>query len=248
MIDEMQLNLGIHFLPDQLKLLGFTDLGKYTPEEQKKERADHALVCLFKPFRGKFVQNIAAFLSKGAANGEVLSNIVLEAIALLESCGFFVDAVVSDGATWNRNMWKRLGLQGEEASCEHPCNLQEEASSCEKNISSSRRLWMISDFSHLVKNLRNFLFSREEIMVQFFSALIFENLGIGLIFNDNFVLSLDTRWTLKKNHFRAVIDCDGGDKGFGMKIAHKLTPDHIDPKYYQKMHVAKAFDMSVIPI
>lgn len=49
----------------------------------------------------------------------------------------------------------------------------------------------------------------------------------------------------KKNHFRAVIKADGGPKTLGLKIAFKLTPDHLDPKFFQKMHVHKAFDVSI---
>ena len=35
---------------------GFVDLGKYTPQHLKNERADHALVFMFQPFRGAWVQ------------------------------------------------------------------------------------------------------------------------------------------------------------------------------------------------
>lgn len=152
----MQISKGVSFDSQNLSLLGFTDLGDYTPEQQKKERADHALVFLFQPFRGKWVQNIAAFLSKGAANGEVLSHLVSECIILLENSGFYVDVVTSDGATWNRGMWKRFGLENLDSSCIHITSVEE---------NENRRLWFCSDFSHLVKNLRNFLMSKEEIMV-----------------------------------------------------------------------------------
>lgn len=51
---------------------------------------------------------------------------------------------------------------------------------------------------------------------------------------------------IKKAHFKAIIDCDGGPKCFAMKMAHKLTADHLDPKYYQKMNVAMAFQVNKI--
>lgn len=112
---------------------------------------------MFQPFRGQWVQNISAFLSKGAASGEVLSHLITECIFHLENSGFHVDVVTSDGGTWNRAIWKKFGLEGTDCSCEHPYAIEEEV--------QSRRLWFCSDFSHLVKNLRNFLMSRDETMV-----------------------------------------------------------------------------------
>lgn len=49
----------------------------------------------------------------------------------------------------------------------------------------------------------------------------------------------------KKQHFRAVIKGDGLHKSFGLKVASKLTPDHLDPQFFQKMHVHKAFDVII---
>lgn len=161
MLDEMQISKSVSFDTENMSILGFTDLGEHTPVHQRKEQADRALVFLFQPFRGKWVQNIAAFLSKGAANGEVLSHLVTECIILLENHGFYVDVVTSDGGSWNRNMWKQFGLKDLEASCKHVCYFDENEDSSEM-----RRLWFCSDFSHLVKNFRNFLMSVEKIMVR----------------------------------------------------------------------------------
>lgn len=59
-LDEMKLSEGISFNSETLSVTGFTDLGKYTPEKQKDARGNEALVFMFQPFRGKWVQNIAA--------------------------------------------------------------------------------------------------------------------------------------------------------------------------------------------
>ncbi|XP_043473387.1 uncharacterized protein LOC122505674 [Leptopilina heterotoma] len=159
-LDEMSISEGVNFDTEKLSVMGFTDLGDYTPDHQKTERADHALILIFQPFRGKWVQNIAAFLSKGAANGEVLSHLVTECICLLENVGFNVDVVTADGGQWNRGMWKRFGLKDLDASCVHPCSNDNEITT-----TNSRRLWFCSDFSHLIKNFRNFIMSKEAIMV-----------------------------------------------------------------------------------
>lgn len=55
-LDEMQLSEGVNFDRNDMLFKGFTDLNKYTPEDQKNQRLDHALVFLFQPFRGKWIQ------------------------------------------------------------------------------------------------------------------------------------------------------------------------------------------------
>ncbi|KAH9361089.1 hypothetical protein HPB48_002951 [Haemaphysalis longicornis] len=57
-------------------------------------------------------QPIAAFASKGPTKGTTLAQLVLKAIFLLEEAGAFVDALVCDGATTNRSMWREFGISG----------------------------------------------------------------------------------------------------------------------------------------
>jgi len=59
---------------------------------------------MFQPFQGRWIQAVAGFLSKGCATGTVLHHLIMECILLLEKSGVFVDAVITDGASWNRNM------------------------------------------------------------------------------------------------------------------------------------------------
>lgn len=42
--DEMKLASALEFWEDELEIMGFVDLGKYTPEDQQEELGDHALV------------------------------------------------------------------------------------------------------------------------------------------------------------------------------------------------------------
>ena len=119
---------------------GLVDLVKHTPEKLKNKPGDHALV-MFQPFPGRWVQVIGAFLSAGAVPGEVLYKILLEGILLQENAGFFTDCVTTNGATWNRSMWNSFGVSKESNSLKHPVDTQ-------------RNLYMDSDFSHFMKNLR----------------------------------------------------------------------------------------------
>jgi hypothetical protein len=101
--------------------MGFVDLGNYTPEKQKDELGDHALVIMFQPFAGKHMQALACFLSKGNVTGNIQAKLILEATLLCEAAGLFIDVVTSDGATWNRAMWKAFGAGNpQQPWCIHP--------------------------------------------------------------------------------------------------------------------------------
>nr|XP_042910254.1 uncharacterized protein LOC122271820 [Parasteatoda tepidariorum] len=156
----MKVSPTLVFDKKSLEIHGFTDLGDYTPSSQTSQKGDHALVLMFQPFRGKWVQTIACFLSKNAASGTVLHHLIIEAVTLMEKSGFFVDAVVCDGATWNRSMFKKFGISLDSVSCEHITD-------------PTRRLWFISDFPHLIKNLRNAIVSNQVTFVSFICLVLF---------------------------------------------------------------------------
>lgn len=134
---------------------GFTDLGKYMPENQTNQRGDHALVFLFQPFRDKWIQTVGAFLSKGCANSRVLNKLILECIILMENAGFHVDVVTTDGASWNRSMWKLFGIEGSNCYCRHPS----------LSIHHYESYGFAPTFSHLIKLLRNLIISIAAIWV-----------------------------------------------------------------------------------
>lgn len=152
-IDEVKLSETLAFDRVNLKVEGFTDLGEYTPDNQKGQRGDQALVIMFQPFVGNFVQTIGCFPSKGSVKGKILHKIILEGVALAEQSGLYIDAVVTDGASWNRSMWTAFGISEKNISVYHPCN-------------HNRRLWFFSDYPHLVKIFRNFItnFSKHDII------------------------------------------------------------------------------------
>ena len=144
LVDEMNLKETYEFDKSTYKIIGFTDLGQHTPEKQKNELGNHALVIMYQPFSGRWIQPLGSFLSRGAASGTVLHQILTEAIILTENTGFRVNSVTTDGATWNRNMWAKFGVTEENISVEHITD-------------PDRRLWFLSDFPHLIKNMRNWI-------------------------------------------------------------------------------------------
>ena len=154
LLEEMQLSVIVSFDRNFFRFNGFTDLGAHTPVRQSRELGDHALVFMYQPISGKWDQTLACFLAEGCATGKILSHLVIEYINLLHACGLYVDAVISDRAQWNRGMWTLFGINQDNVSCDHPREKDE-------------KLWFLSDFPHLIKNLRNFLVSREDTWVNF---------------------------------------------------------------------------------
>jgi len=139
----MKLTKTLSFDRKKLKMEGFTNLGNYTPKHQQGQKGDHALVIMFQPFKGKWVQTLGCFLSKGSANGTVLHQLLMEAIILAERAELKVDGIANDGASWNRAIWDLFGVTEENVSVEHI-------------VDPTRRLWFFFDFPHLIKCLRNF--------------------------------------------------------------------------------------------
>lgn len=155
MVDEMKLSEAFAFSRQQMTFNGFVYLGEHTPDKLKSVRADHALVFMFQPFQGPWVQVLGCFLSKDAVTSDILHKLIVDCIILLGNSGLHVDVVTSDGAQWNRGVWTLFGINTKNLSCCHPYD-------------STKKLWMISDFPHLIKTFRNGL-----IKVPGFSASFF---------------------------------------------------------------------------
>lgn len=178
----MSVSEAITFNTESLLFTGFVDLGKFTPQHQKDVRGDHALVFMFQPFRGPWVQTIAAFLTKGCANSSCLHQLIMECIVLCENAGLRVDVVTTDGASWNRSMWTLFGLRGTDTSCVHPCACLNNEVDHNEETSPTRRLWFASDSSHLWKIFRNFVVKDCETWVCNLSILLYRRLERKTIF------------------------------------------------------------------
>lgn len=152
----MKLISGTKFNRSTLQMDGFVDMDEISTGKAGKEDdlGDHVLVVGYQTFRGKTVQALAAFLSKGNVKAKELTNIILESTMKLESSGWAVDGVTMDGAPWNRKVWDALGITEEKPSTAHPYDDQ-------------RRLWMFSDYPHLLKCMRNCLAENKIIQVIF---------------------------------------------------------------------------------
>ena len=156
MFDEMQLSKHIDFRSDLGKNVGFVDFGSELTTKCQDKEGDHALVFLFKPFLGGWMQTIGSFCSAGTTPSDVLVKLILEAIILLENCGARVDGVVCDGASTNRKALSALGFSGKMGSV---CNKM--VNPC----SESRQIFFFSDAPHLWKTVHNNLMSSKQFAV-----------------------------------------------------------------------------------
>ncbi|KAK3931076.1 DNA transposase [Frankliniella fusca] len=213
LLDEMALDENVKYDPASKQFQGVVDLGKYTKEEDRTKRGNHALVIMFQPFRGKWVQTIGVFLNRGACRGQLLQKIIVETVGLIQQTGFEVDVVTTDGATWNRSMWKAFGLTlDENRGVPHlDSDVPLDENSYEHPVDQSRKLMFASDFPHLVKGLWTRMVNKKQ-------------------------LNLNSRWLSQVNiQDWKVVHENGAKKG--IKGNFTLSENHLHPTIFQKMNV-----------
>jgi hypothetical protein len=163
MFDEIQISKNIEFRGDTGKIIGMIDFGDLTSEQNIFQEGDHALVFLFQPHMGGWLQTIGCFCSAATTPSTVLAKLILEAVILLENCGAMVDGLVSDGASTNRSALASLGFCGEMEKVQNkmtnPCDDQ-------------RSVYFFCDTPHLMKTIRNNLLKAKEFMVSCLLLLV----------------------------------------------------------------------------
>lgn len=95
---------------------------------------------------------------------------VIKAICLLENAGASVVGVVSDGASTNRKLWSELGISGK---------IENFSNSIKHPLDDKKKIYMFSDAPHLIKNIRNRLYSKKSLRV----IILEYNVGTFIILN-----------------------------------------------------------------
>lgn len=102
-----------------------------------------------------------------------MAQLVIKAICILEKAGSIISGVVSDGATTNRKLWLELGINGQigkiNNAFEHP-------------LDSKRKIFMISDAPHLIKNIRNRLYNKKGLRVNNMNIYFYFNMLLNNYF------------------------------------------------------------------
>lgn len=156
MFDELQISKNIDFRVDTGKIVGMVDFGDLTTAEHMRQEGDHALVFLFQPHRGGWMQTIGSFCSLGTTPTFILSKLIVQAIILLENCGALVDGIVCDGATTNRAALGTFGFNGQKGTVNNKM-----VNPCAEN----RHIYFFCDTPHLLKTIRNNLLKAKEFKV-----------------------------------------------------------------------------------
>lgn len=158
-LDEISLRKGITVNTQNLTYVGLQDFGnvKGSPTAQSlDDKASHGLVIMYQSLYGNFTQPIAVFASSGPVKGDELAKLVELSIVKLEKAGASIHGVVSDGASTNKRMWKKLGCCADRGKVKnyfrHP-------------LDKDRKVYMFSDTPHIFKNIRNRLLDHEVLNV-----------------------------------------------------------------------------------
>ena len=154
--DEVKIKEGLVFDPSTFELIGFTDIGddetdiptvlnddKVTATPQKNI-ATHVLQFFYKSLFAKFEFPCAFFLTKGVT-AQKLNRVFRQGVSLLHGFGFEIMLACCDGAPENRSFMNMNGTNATKSKCYNPF--------------SKKPLFFISDPPHLMKKLRNNIYS-----------------------------------------------------------------------------------------
>lgn len=95
--DEVKLREEVAFNSNSLKVDGFVNFGDLTPEENKNEVANHALVFMFVPLLFNWVQPVGIYASRNTTPGDIIFKILIQIILQLEHAGAKVIGFTADG-------------------------------------------------------------------------------------------------------------------------------------------------------
>ena len=154
--DEVKIKERLVFDPSTFELIGFTDIGddetdiptvlnddKVTATPQKNI-ATHVLQFFYKSLFAKFEFPCAFFLTKGVT-AQKLNRVFWQGVSLLHGFGFEIMLACCDGAPENRSFMNMNGTNATKSKCYNPF--------------SKKPLFFISDPPHLMKKLRNNIYS-----------------------------------------------------------------------------------------
>ncbi|XP_039308182.1 uncharacterized protein LOC120358333 [Solenopsis invicta] len=154
LINEMSTCKSISVKSTNLTYKGLVDFGEDNHPTNLNEKADHGLVIMFKLFADVYIQPIAVFASRGPVTGYVLTQLVVKAISLVKNAGAKVHAVITDGASTNRNFWENIGVSGKRKGLKnyflHP-------------MVKDRKVFVFSDTPHFIKTIRNRLANNSQL-------------------------------------------------------------------------------------
>lgn len=138
-------------------------------------KANNALVFMFSSLCGDFSQPIAIFPSEGPTNAKILGQMLVLAILKIEEAGGRVLAVVGDGASTNKKMFRDMEVEGKyDSKYEEDKSISDDFGLgdlidfskdptkhwFQNPYDDNRNVYVISDPPHLLKCIRNNLMNQ----------------------------------------------------------------------------------------
>ena len=81
----MKIKKDLKWDSSKLEWRGVVDNGEGITKKTTNDFADHALVFMFRPYKENWVQPIACFASRGAASGEMLHELIIQAMCMVHN-------------------------------------------------------------------------------------------------------------------------------------------------------------------
>ena len=142
MLDEMSIKKQLQWDKKQSKFVGNTDYGTFKADANDTI-ATNALLFMVCGLQKPWYVPIAYFLTNNL-NGDILKQLIYEAINLLTEKGAEVSAVIFDGASKNISMAEKLG-----------CNIKRLETSFPHPSKPNQKVYVILDICHMLKLARN---------------------------------------------------------------------------------------------
>ena len=207
MFDEMKIKSNLVFNKHTEELIGFTDLGdpdiNYNEfDESTNKLATHTLAFYLRGISTTLKFCLANFATDNISSSQLVP-IFWDAVSYLEkTCNLWVVAVTSDGASSNRSFYKII--------CGNKTSIPYKV----KNLEAPwRYIYLFCDAPHLLKTLRNALYSSGTNLTRY-------------LWNDGYHLLWEH---ISKMYYE--------DQERGLKLLPKITHDHIHLNSYSKMTV-----------
>ena len=162
MWDEISIKKDLTWHSTKLEWHGIVDFGDDIHTPVKDGIATHALVLMFRPYKGNWVQPIACFASLNAASGQILHEIIVKAIVLLHNNNAIVKNLVCDGCTSNKLAMSMFGICGKQSRSKVE---KDESFYLYHPIDPSIKIYWLFDAPHLLKCTRNHILKHKEVQV-----------------------------------------------------------------------------------
>ena len=216
LMDEMKIQENLVWDKYTGELIGFVDLGdvdvNFNTLQKPSKLASHVLVFLIRSIINPFKFSLANFATTSATSTQLFL-LIWKAIGICELNGIKVIGLTCDAASHNRKMFKMHSFMAAEED-----QVDVDVTYRTRNrFSVDRFIYFISDPPHLIKTMRNCLYSSGYGR----SARLMWNAGNDIL------------WKHVTDIYYEDLDC-------GLQLLPKLTNDHINLTSYSKMNVKLA--------